>query len=72
MTTPDRMALLAAQDAWAAGKAYRPEPATDTRDHSTEIRASHQGAPSIAQQNKANGAPAPAPDNGPDPGTVVG
>jgi len=64
VSTPDRGALLAAQEAWAAGKAYRPEPAEDTRTHAAEIRASHQGAPSIAVQSATHGAPAPAVDRG--------
>jgi len=37
-----------------------------------EIMASHQGRPTVATQNQANGAPSPAPDYGPDPGSVVG
>ena len=44
MTTPDRWAYLAAQEAWAVGKAYQPEPAKDTRTHEEEIRRpAHQG-----------------------------
>ena len=64
MTTPDRWAYLAAQTSCAAGKAYQPEPAGDTRTHAEEIRASHQGAPSIAVQNRMHGAPGPAEDRG--------
>ena len=67
MTADDRMTYLAAQEREAAAKAYRPEPAGDTRTHQDEIRAAHQGAPSIAVQNATHGAPAPAVDKGPDP-----
>ena len=71
MSTPDRLALLASQDAWAAGKAYQPEPAEDRRTHAEEIRGSHLGAPSVAVQSKTHGAPLPQPDDGPDPGSVI-
>ena len=46
MSIPDRAAVLASQEAWAAGKAYRPEPAEDTRTHGDEIRAAHGCVPS--------------------------
>jgi hypothetical protein len=46
VTAPDRLTLLAAQDAWAAGKAYRPEPAEDRRVHADEIRGAHGCVPS--------------------------
>ena len=44
MTTPDRMAYLAQCEREAAGKAYRPEPATDTRTHQEEVRVAHQSS----------------------------
>ena len=45
MTTPDsRMAYLAACEREAAGKAYRPEPATDTRTHAGEVAVAHQSS----------------------------
>ncbi len=44
VTTPDRMAYAAQCEREAAGKAYQPEPATETRTHQDEIRASHQSA----------------------------
>lgn len=59
MSVPDRAAVLAEQESWAAGKAYRPEPAEDARTHQQEIRASHQGRPTIAEQNATHGVPAP-------------
>jgi hypothetical protein len=41
-------------------------------DHETEVMAAHQSTwPSVAWQNQHNGAPAPEPDNGPDPGSVI-
>lgn len=46
MSTPDRAAVLAAQEAWAAAKAARPPATEDTRDHATEIRAAHSSVPS--------------------------
>ena len=46
MSTPDRAAVLAAQEAWAVGKAHRPEPAEDTRTHQDEIMAAHGCVPS--------------------------
>ena len=65
MSTPDaRLAMLAAQESWATGKAYQPEPAEDTRTHQDEIRTAHAGRPSIAVQNATHGAPAPAVDRG--------
>ena len=42
VTTPDRMAYQAACEAEAAGKAYQPEPATDTRTHDGEMAVAHQ------------------------------
>jgi hypothetical protein len=67
VTADDRMMALSAQESWAAGKAYRPEPAEDTRTHQDEIRAAHQGQPSIVVQSATHGAPLPAADKGPDP-----
>ena len=67
MSTPDRAAYLAQCEREAAGKAYRPEPAEDTRTHQEEIRTAHQGAPPIAVQSATHGAGRPAVDKGPDP-----
>lgn len=44
MTTPDRMAYLAQCEREAAGKAYQPEPATDTRTHQGELAVAHQSS----------------------------
>ena len=33
-------------------------------DHSAEVTASHQGQPTIAEQNRTHGAGAPTPDRG--------
>ena len=41
MTAPDRMAYAAQCEREAAGKAYRPEPATDTRTHQDELVVAH-------------------------------
>ena len=49
MTTPDRLAVLAAQDAEAAAKAARPPAAGDTRTHDGEVMAAHQGRPTPAE-----------------------
>jgi hypothetical protein len=65
--TTDRAAYLAQCEREAAAKAYRPEPAEDTRTHASEIRAAHQGQPSVAVQSATHGAPLPAADKGPDP-----
>jgi hypothetical protein len=46
VTADDRMMYLTAQESWAAGKAYRPEAAEDTRTHAGEIRAAHGCVPS--------------------------
>jgi hypothetical protein len=70
---PDRWAALAAQEAWAASQVapeYGGEQGLPT--HQDEIMCAHEGRPTVAVQNKANGAPAPPVDNGPDPGSVVG
>jgi len=40
--------------------------------HQDEIMASHEGRPTVAVQNRENGAGIPPTDNGLDPGTVVG
>ena len=40
--------------------------------HQDEIMASHQGRPTMAVQDRVNGAGLPPIDDGPDPGTVVG
>ena len=48
------MAYLAQCEREAAGKAYRPEPATDTRTHQEEIRASHQST-TVAGATPASG-----------------
>ena len=42
--TIDRMAYQAACETEAAGKAYRPEPATDTRTHAGEMAVAHQSS----------------------------
>ena len=39
--------------------------------HQDEVMASHDGRPSVAVQSATHGAPMPAVDNGPDPGTVT-
>jgi hypothetical protein len=44
VTSPDRMAYLAQCEREAAGKAYRPEPATDTRTRQGEVRVAHQSS----------------------------
>jgi hypothetical protein len=44
--TTDRAAYLAQCEREAAAKAYRPEPAVDTRTHADEIRAAHGCVPS--------------------------
>jgi hypothetical protein len=67
VSAPDRAAHLAAQEREAAGAAYRPEPAVDTRTHRDEILAAHQGQPSIAVQSATHGAPLPSEDRGPNP-----
>ena len=59
MSAPDRMAHLAQCEREASAKAYRPEPAQDTRDHAAEIRVAHSGTPGV-------GVPAPPPDHGAD------
>jgi hypothetical protein len=48
-----------------------PDLAGSLPTHQDEVMASHQGAPSIAQQSATHGAPAPAEDLGPEPGTVI-
>jgi hypothetical protein len=40
--------------------------------HQDEVMASHGGVPSVAVQSMTHGAPLPAADLGPDPGSVVG
>ena len=60
MTTPDRMAYLAHCEREAAAKAYRPEPAADTRTHQEEIRVEHQGS-------TVDGTPASGEGHGPWP-----
>jgi len=74
VTTPDRRAYLAAQDAWAQAQqapGYGGEQGLPT--HDMEIMASHEGRPTVATQDRVNGAGIPAVDNGPDPrGGVVG
>lgn len=42
MSTPDRMAHLAACEAQAAAAAYRPPPAEDHRTHQDELAVAHQ------------------------------
>ena len=44
MTTPDRMAYAAQCEREAAAKAYRPEPAADTRTHQDELAVAHQSS----------------------------
>jgi hypothetical protein len=41
VTIPDREALLAAQDAWAAGKAATPPAREDGRTHQQELEITH-------------------------------
>jgi hypothetical protein len=66
VSTPDRAAALREHESWARGKAHRPEPAVDTRTHSSEIRAGHSGLPSVETQSRTHGAPLPGVDKGPD------
>ena len=72
MSYPDRIALADSQAAWAHSKQAPMAAAEDTRTHQDELGVAREGAPSVAVQNKTHGAPSPAPDYGPDPGTVVG
>jgi hypothetical protein len=44
VSTLDRMAYLAQCEREAAGKAYQPEPATDTRTHQGELAVAHQSS----------------------------
>jgi hypothetical protein len=70
---PDRLATLAAQEAWAASQVapeYGGEQGLPT--HADEIMASHSGLPTVATQDQANGAGIPDVDDGPEPGSVVG
>jgi hypothetical protein len=64
VSTPDRAAVLAAQESWARGKVHRPEPAEDSRTHRQEVMASHEGRPTVAQQDRTHGAGLPAEDRG--------
>jgi hypothetical protein len=64
VTTPDRLAYLAACEAQAAAAVAGPAPAEDARTHELEIMASHEGRPTVAQQNVCNGAGIPAEDRG--------
>jgi hypothetical protein len=70
---PDRWATVAAQEAWAVSQVapeYGGEQGLPT--HADEIMASHEGRPTVATQDRVNGAGLPAVDDGPDPGSVVG
>jgi hypothetical protein len=49
VTTPDRLAVLAAQEREAAAAAYRPPAQEDTRTHEAEVMASHPGRPTPAE-----------------------
>ncbi|HEY3034876.1 MAG TPA: hypothetical protein VGJ54_09475 [Streptosporangiaceae bacterium] len=67
MTADDRMAYKAQCEREAAALVapeYRP---AALPDHNSEVVAAHQGAPSVAEQSRTHGAPAPAVDKGPDP-----
>lgn len=65
MSTPDRIGLEASHQAWAHGRQAPELAAEDTRTHESEVMAAHEGAPSIEEQNRTHGAPAPAEDRGP-------
>ena len=52
--TPDRMAYLRQCEAEAAAKAYRPEPATDTRTHAGELAVAHTST-TVAGATPASG-----------------
>jgi hypothetical protein len=67
VTADDRMAYLAQCEREAAAKvapAYTPAPLPD---HNSEIMAKHEGRPTVAEQDRRNGAGIPALDKGPDP-----
>jgi hypothetical protein len=49
VSAPDRVALEAAQTAWAAGMQAPLAPPEDTRTHQDEIMASHPGRPTQAE-----------------------
>jgi hypothetical protein len=71
MAAPDRLALLASQDAWAAGKAARPPAREDTRDHASEIMASHGDVPSPAAAVASGVTAASGEGHGPWPRPVI-
>jgi hypothetical protein len=54
VTTPDRLALLAAQDAWAAGKAATPPTREDDRTHQQELEIAHTST-TVAGATPASG-----------------
>jgi hypothetical protein len=67
VSTPDRLSYKAQcerEAAAAVAPEYRP---AALPDHSSEVMAAHQGAPSIAVQSATHGAPLPGVDKGPDP-----
>jgi len=62
---PDRVGLEASQTAWAAAQQAPDNPAECAMTHDGEIRAAHQGQPSVQEQDRRNGAGIPAVDRGP-------
>jgi hypothetical protein len=70
---PDSVALFESQQAWQAAQqapGYGGEQGLPT--HDIEIMSSHSGLPSVATQDRVNGAGLPSIDRGTLPGTVVG
>jgi hypothetical protein len=47
-----------------AGHPADADPAPDTREHTSEVLASHPGQPGISEQSATHGAPLPAADHG--------
>jgi hypothetical protein len=64
-TPADRVGLEASQAAWAHSQQAPQYVAEDTRTHQDELMSSHEGRPTVAQQDRQNGAGLPAVDRGP-------
>jgi hypothetical protein len=54
MTTPDRLAILAEQEAWAASMAARPPAREDSRTHQQELGTAHTST-TVAGATPASG-----------------
>ena len=75
MSTPDRVSVEEAQDAWARGLQAPPSPpladtwpglAGGLPTHWDEVMAAHTGRPVLAEQDRTHGAGIPAADRGAD------